>query len=533
MASCYAKSSNLPFLTSTTATHALPYSWTFLDTASLLCLSASSKALRSRVCERWLLAAVTARDFGAAAAAAAAAATPPQQHPATPRGTWLAALQVFHAAAPAAAARAIALRRVLPRAQRVWEALRAFCAARALALPLLPPSPAADRAAAEARLGVRFPHALRALLGASAGQEYRNSNRWGGLLGGVSVYDLQCSSFLLPHGLAGLVAAAAGHQSAGFPAGLVPIAQGAAVPMFLDCGVDSPCRGMVWRGLAHGYLQPAAAGAPPLPPALRHASEGPYEDALLHWLEEYAARLARGEHAIESTAGPEVEEEEAAGGGGGGRGDAAAAAATAAAAAAPRYISAFSDSLARGGSQCSTHGLVTKVATLSLAHATVLPRRCAVGAAEYGARCSEVLATAAAEVAAAAAPAQPPAPAPAHEPPRQSVYAYRLQMWREAGAPPAFEGEHGALTLASRAWVTAEPDGSEQKSGGPGVIGLHPVLARGGRVFRYASQTAFKRLPGRMKGEMRFQAEGSQRELAAEVAEFVMGKGGAEPFLYF
>jgi uncharacterized protein affecting Mg2+/Co2+ transport len=106
-------------------------------------------------------------------------------------------------------------------------------------------------------------------------------------------------------------------------------------------------------------------------------------------------------------------------------------------------------------------------------------------------------------------------------------------MWREAGAPPAFEGEHGALALASRAWVITEPDGSEQTGGGPGVIGLFPVLARGGRVFRYASQTAFKRLPGRMRGQLSFQAEGSQQEVVAEVAEFVMGEEGAEPFLYF
>ena len=448
--------------------------WRLLDTPSLLRLSAASQALRARVAStKWLIPQLLSRDFSAPAP------------PSSPPSAWLSHLRHFSPAAPASACAAVA-RRVVPRAAAVWAGLRAFCASHALPLPLLPPADPGAVAALEARLGVAFPHALRALLCAHEGQ--RPQSHWGGALGGAAVYHLRCTTFLCPGGLRDIerVTRSLREQAPHFPRCLVPIAMGGPSIFVLDCGAG-PARGMVWRVIRHA-LEPAAAGAAPLGAASRLGSEGPFEDAVLQWLEEWVARLAAGAHEVECVEGAGEEDHEpssaGSGSGGGGAGGGAMAAEGAPPGQeeeeeeeeAPRFISAFSTGL-RSGSHAVTHGVHVHVSSLPISVYSTPPAWRVVPFAEYDARCALLL------QGAAAAP-----PAVEASPEYEMVYAYKVSMWREADAPAAHEGEYGRLKLTKRLWNSQEAGAAGvSQMGGPGVIGLHPVLARGGRKFYYCS----------------------------------------------
>ena len=478
--------------------------WRFLPTPSLLQLAALSRQLRGRSRDKWLLEAIFRRDFGEPA--------PPDATPAA----WGARAAAFYPPAPRSALRALAARGVLPRAQRVWATLRAFSAAHALPCALLPPAAASATLEAEAALGVRFPHALRALLACSEGQAHQGFGDAGaddfrGLLGGACIYDVQTTTALLPGGLGALrgLTELLRARVPGFPRELVPVARSSAIFFLLDCGEGS-ARGSLWRCGARALLAPAALGASIAPAG---GGEGALEDCVLEWLEEYVARLARGVYTVESVEQDEDDPE------GGANSDEARAA--------RRYISAWPAASEGGGSHAVTHGIHVEVSSLLLPFQSILPGAwtCTLGA--YGAD-----ALAAWRRLRAGSP-QPPTEGDA---PILS-FGYRLRMWREAAAPSAHAGEYGAVRLTRRTWVSQEAGGEEERMGGPGVIGLFPQLRRGGRAFSYASQTRFEALPGRMRGVLHFKSEGwgSGEEFAVEVGEWVMGEQRVclGPFLFF
>ena len=139
------------------------------------------------------------------------------------------------------------------------------------------------------------------------------------------------------------------------------------------------------------------------------------------------------------------------------------------------------------------------------------------------------------------APTGSPAPPPV---PGEEVYsrpqvvAYRIRMWREGGAPSAGVGdgelEGGPVVLTRREWFSqAEGEEAVERIEGPGVIGLYPELARGGRTFAYCSRTAVPtNRRGYMWGKLYFR-QGDKPEFPVAVAKWIMGGPELPPFLYF
>ncbi len=426
---------------------------------------------------------------------------------------------------------------MLPRAQRIWSGLQAFCREQALPLSLLPATEPAAIARAEGQLQCTFPHALRALLTVHGGQIART--HWGGLLGGVNIYDTQCTSYLLPGGPHSLVQFAENARRAfpDLPAGMVPIcvSMTSLTAFFLYCGTG-PARGMVWK-MVNGALVPACLACPKLPARDRHEGEGEYEDALLVWLEEYVARLHSGHYAVESSSGTPEEEEKkeepapgsasSGGGVGGGGGSAGTPASTAPAA--PRFISAFNERQQRGSSHAVTHGLHLQVLSLPLHLDGGPPAHLCTSFEHFHGRCMQLLSQEGIPAAAAAA-AEGAAGAPSRH-----YFGYSVRMWREPGAPSMVPGETGSVKLTRRRWVCQEPGAAATAIEGPGVIGLFPVLKRGGKKFAYCSQTAFASLPGEMSGCLHFAPQGWEHaglEVGCEVGKWVMQEE-REPFIYF
>ena len=111
---------------------------------------------------------------------------------------------------------------------------------------------------------------------------------------------------------------------------------------------------------------------------------------------------------------------------------------------------------------------------------------------------------------------------PACSQPGAAVFAYRVLLWRDAGAP----GAPGDLRLTHRHWVITPRGSDPQEVHGEGVVGLFPTLPASGAehgsrevAFGYASQTNFPELAGnRMRGALEFEEPGGGRVMV-EMAE--------------
>jgi len=450
-----------------------------LDTEALVQLSRSSKALHSRASEPYCWALAAARDFGLDRREALKLSA----HPAA---------QVALLGVTAPCHHAVVRRRVASRAAAFWARLRAFHASAGLPLELAPPPAAAELAAAEAAAGLRFPFALRALLAAGGGQRGSLGGGLRGALGAWFVYDRACSLSLLHGGLPSLLRLH-GALCAGSPrtAGLFPVAAplgwGGSGFYFVQCG-EAADRGAVYCGTVArsaggragiSELWPAAAGAAAVAaaPGALGAGEAAREDDLLAWCEAWAGLLEGGGRAL-ARVPPELQEAlvESAG------------AAPAAVPRTPRAISAW-PTAGPGTSHAVTRGVHLFVSSLFL---------------------------------------------PGLSRPGALLFAYRVFLWRDAGAP----GAPGDLRLTMRHWVITPAGGAAQEVHGEGVVGLFPALPASGAehgsrdaAFEYASQTAFAAPRGNtMRGTLEFEEAGGGGSVHVQMAPLEFQ--GLPPFLY-
>ena len=455
----------------------------FLDTEGLVLLSRTSRALWERTKEPWVWALAAARDFGLERRAALRAGAHPSH--------LLSALS-----APLPCHHALVRRRVAARAASFWARVRTYWAASGLpSLSLLPPPSGVELAAAEAATGLRFPFALRALLGACGGEVQRGAAaHMSGLLGGWHVYDEATSLSLFSGGLPELLRL---HlrlcRGDARTAALLPVAfaTASAVVYLLDCGEDVGTRGallcgVVARVMVGGVpslrvvqLRPAAAGAARATQV--GAREGPMEDALLEWCEHFVGLLEGGARAPAPL--PEDLQDALA--------EAAAADPTpqqvAAVPRAPRFLSAW-PTRGPGTSHAVTRGVHLFASSL------FLPGMSARG---------------------------------------QFMFTYRLWLWREAGAA----GAPSDITLTHRHWFLRPNEGDEDEVHGEGVVGFFPFLPADGSqhgsredAFTYASLTHFKGPDGnRMRGALQFEdAAGARVDVELAELEFI----GTPAFLY-
>jgi len=482
----------------------------------------------------------------AAAELAALAAAPPERRPYL---QWRAELARMGPQLLAAGAGAGGGAGLFARAHAATAALEAWLRANLpSALPLLAPATPREVAAAERRLGTRFPPPLRAVLLASGGQRHIPGDPFRGALGGLVFYDVVGTCELLPLAEAveqtlQLRAQRARRAAAGAGAGA-----GAGTEE------DGPERAVLARCFVFAKYVGQPNGkfvdcARPEAPVLVHDAEmrfvraAPRGAGLIEWLEAFVSRLGDGTFAADplplvelgAEAVPQLQgvryvclnPRRGAGASRavtrgisvemgaafvprrshvaarhryrGGADEAEEAAAAAAAAAAAREEAARLDSLLAGGGILGA--LLAGVAALREAGGS--PARAeGVGAAARALQAATGEAHRAGAAAAAAAA----------EEESELLFTYRCRLSNDGSELPSAQ-------LTHRTWLVARAPGAEpERVHGPGVVGLTPVLRAGdAREFTYAScTTSSEPRGGSMEGSLRFVPGTAARPLAGE-----------------